>query len=150
MAPGVYKTFVIEVVCTPLTCRDDMIHLYAFSRTKGNFAQSASVSLSLVQYQPLFPVGFPSYLSLFALYPVLAQSGIIGGVFPYDFREPGDRGCVGSSQFCLSFLEGPIAIVAVVARFYPCTTFVRVSAFCPVPEHLPLGMLNLVEDILGC
>ena len=34
MAPGVYETFIIDVVCSTLACRDDMICLYAFSRYK--------------------------------------------------------------------------------------------------------------------
>ena len=55
MAPGVYKTFVIDVVCSTLTRRDNMIRFYVFSRYKWDGTQSASVSLFLVQYQQ-FPL----------------------------------------------------------------------------------------------
>jgi len=55
-----------------------MIRFYAFTRYKWDVTQSASVSLFLVQYQPLFLVGFPSHLLLLALRPVLAQSWVIG------------------------------------------------------------------------
>ena len=103
MAPGVYQTFVAEVVCSPLTSQDNMIRFYGFSRYKGDSTQSASISLSLVQYQPLFLVGFPSYLVLLTLHPVLAQRWVIGRMFPCDFGEAGDRGCVGLHQFRLTF-----------------------------------------------
>ena len=150
MAPGVYKTFVIDVVCSTLACRDDMIRLYAFSRYKWEGTQRASVSLSLVQHQPVFRVGFPSHVLLLTLRPILAQRWIIGGVLPRDLREAGDRGCVGLDQFRLPFPECPIAVVPKVAGFHPFTAFFRVSAFRPDPEHLPLGMSDLVKDVFGC
>ena len=78
MAPGVYETFVVDIVCSTLTYGDNMIRLDAFSCYKRDFTQSASVSLSLVQYQPLFLVGFPCYLLLLALRPVLAQGWVVG------------------------------------------------------------------------
>ena len=99
MAPGVYKTFVVDVVCSTLTCGYDMIRFYVFSRYKWDGTQSASISLSLVQHQPLFRVGFPSHLLLLALHPVVAQSWVIGRVSPCDLREAGDRGCIGFDQF---------------------------------------------------
>ena len=101
MAPGVYETFVLEVVCSTLTCRDNMIRFYGFSLYKWDGTQSASVSLFLVQYQPLFRVGFPAHVLLLALCPVLAQSWVIGGVLPCDLGEAGDWGCVGFDQCCL-------------------------------------------------
>ena len=149
MAPGVYKTFVLNVVRSTLTCRDNMIRFYAFTRYKWDMTQSASVSLFLVQYQPLFLVGFPSHLLLLALRPVLAQSWVIGGISPCDLREAGDRGCVGFDQRRLLLEECPIAIAPKVACFHPVTSFVRVSAFRPIPEHLPLGMSDFCEDVFG-
>src|SRR6266446_3227120 len=150
MAPGVYETFVIDVVCSTLTCRDDMIRFYVFSGYKQDGTQGASISLSLVQHQPLFLVGFPSHLSLLALHPVLAQRRIIGRVSSCDLCVAGDWGCIGFHQFRLVFLECPIAVVFEIASFHPFTSLVRVSAFCPVPKHLPLGMSHLLEDVLGC
>ena len=126
-----------------------MIRFYVFSRYKWDVTQSASVSLFLMQHQPLFLVGFPSYLVLLSLYPVLAQSRVIGRVFPCDLGEAGDRGCVGFDQCRLFFPECPMAIVPKIARFHPLTAFVRVSAFRPDPEHLPLGMSYLPKDVLG-
>ena len=127
-----------------------MIRFYVFSRYKWDGTQSASISLFLVQQQPLFLVGFPSHLLLLALCPVLGQSWIIGGVPSCDLREAGDRGCVGLHQFCLPFPECPVAVAPKVAGFHPFTSFVRVSAFRPRPEHLPLGVSNLLEDMFGC
>ena len=127
-----------------------MICLYAFSRYKWDGTQSASVSLFLVQHQPSFRVGFPFHLPLLALRPIVAQSWIIGGIFPCDLREAGDGDGVGLDQFCLPFTECPIAVVPKVAAFYPSTAFSRVSAFRPDPKHLPLGMSDLLEDLLGC
>ena len=127
-----------------------MIRFYAFSRYEWDVTQSASVSLFLVQHQPLFRVGFPSHLLLLALRPVLAQRWVIGGISPCDLREAGDRGCVGLHQFRLSFPECPITVVPKIAGFHPFPAFVRVSAFRPRPEHLPLGMSNLLEDVFGC
>ena len=72
MAPGVYNAFVLDIVCSTLACRDNMIRFYAFSCYERDSTQSASVSLLLVQYQPLFRVGFPSHLVLLPLCPVLA------------------------------------------------------------------------------
>jgi hypothetical protein len=72
MAPGVYETFIVDGVCSTLACRDHMIRFYAFSCYERDATQSASVSLLLVQYQPLFRVGFPSHLLLLPLCPVLA------------------------------------------------------------------------------
>ena len=109
MAPGVYETFVIKVVCSPLTCQDNMIRFYDFSPNKWDIAHSASISLSLVQHQPLFRIGFPSHLLLLPLQPVLAQRRVIGRVFPCDLGEAGDRGFIGFDQFCLPFLECPVA-----------------------------------------
>ena len=149
MAPGVYKTFVIDIVCSTLACRENMIRFYAFSHYEWDVTQSASVSLFLVQHQPLFLVGFPSHLLLLALRPVLAQGWVIGGIPPCDLREAGDRGCVGLHQFRLSFPECPITVVPKIAGFHPFPAFIRVSAFRPRPEHLPLGMSNLLKDVFG-
>ena len=126
-----------------------MIRFYVFSRDKWDSTQSASVSLSLVQYQPLFLVGFPSHLLLLALRPVLVQRWVIGRVLPCDLGEASDWGYVGFDQFCLSFIKCPIAVVPEVAGFHPFTALVRVSAFHPHPEHLPLGMSNFLEDMFG-
>ena len=82
MAPGVYKAFVIAIVCSTLACWDNMICVYAFSPYEWDVTQSAAVSLFLVQHQPLFRVGFPSHVLLLALRPVLAQSWVIGGIAP--------------------------------------------------------------------
>src|SRR6266446_7347514 len=149
MAPGVYETFVVEVVCSTLTCGADRIRCYVFSGYKRDGTQGASLSWSLVQHQPLFLVGFPSHLSLLALHPVLAQRRILGRVSSCDLCVAGDWGCIGLHQFCFVFLECPIAIVSEIASFHPFTSLVRVSAFCPVPEHLPLGMSYFLEDVLG-
>jgi hypothetical protein len=150
MAPGVYKTFVAEVVCSTVTARDNMIRFYAFSCYKWDSAQCASVSLLSVQHQPLFLVDFPAHLLLLSLCPVLAQCWVIGRVSAYDFREAGDWGCIGLDQFCLAFPECPVAVAPEVARFHPFTSFVRVSAFCPDPKHLPLSMSGFLEDVFGC
>ena len=149
MAPGVYKTCVAEVVCSTLTWRDHRIRFSGFSRYKGDATQSASVSLSLGQYPPLLLVGFPAHVLLLALHPVLAQRWVIGRVLPCDRGEASDWGYVGFDQVCLSFIEGPIAVVPEVARLHPCTSFVRVAAFRPPPEHLPLGMADFLKDMLG-
>lgn len=71
MTPGVDQTCIVDVVCPTVTCGDNMIHLYALSRSKGDAAEGASISLPLVQHQPLFHIGFPSYLTLPSLPPVL-------------------------------------------------------------------------------
>src|SRR4030095_14260124 len=105
MAPGVYETFVLDVVCSTLTCRDNMIRFYAFSHNKRDVTQGASVSLPLVQYQPLFLVGFPSHLLFLALRPVLVQSWVIGRIPPCDLCEAGDRGCIGFDQCRLLLKE---------------------------------------------
>jgi len=126
-----------------------MIRFYAFSRNEWDVTQSALVSLFLVQYQPVLLVGFPSHLLLLALRPILAQRWVVGGVLPCDFGEAGDRGCVGFAQCGLLLKECPVAIAPKVARFHPFTSFVRVSAFRPVPEHLPLSMSNFCEDVFG-
>ena len=42
-----------------------------------------------------------------------------------------------------------MAVVPKIARPYPPTLFVWVPAFCPVPEHLPLGILYFAEDVFG-
>jgi hypothetical protein len=150
MAPGVYETFVVDGVCSTTTFRDDMIRFYAFARKKWDTTQSASVSLLLVQGQPLLFVGFPSHLPLFALVPVRVQRWVEGRISPFDFDEAGDRGFVGLDQFRLPFLERPIAVVPEVASFHPFPAFVRVSALRPVPEHLPLGMSDFLEGSTGC
>ena len=103
-----------------------------------------------MQYQPLFHVGFPAHLSLLSLSPVLAQSWVIRRISSYDLDEAGNGGCIGLDQFGLPFPKCPVAVAPEVARFHPCTAFVRVSAFRPAPEHVPLGMLNLLEDVFGC
>ena len=59
MAPGVYQTFVVEVVCSTLTCRDNMLRFYGFSRNKGRLAQSAPLSLPLVQASVVGSPRFP-------------------------------------------------------------------------------------------
>src|SRR5713101_3457580 len=127
MAPGVYETFVLDVVCSTLTCRGNMIRFYAFTRYEWDVTQSASVSLSLVQYQPLFLVGFPSYLLLLTLRPVLAQSWVIGGISPCDLCEAGDRGCIGFNQCRLLLEECPIDVAPKVACYKPFTSNVRVK-----------------------
>jgi hypothetical protein len=149
-APGVYKTFITKVVRSTLSCRDDMIRFYAFSRYERDMTQRASVSLLLGQYQPLFLVGFPSSLLLLALQPVLPPSWVIWGVSPCDLGEACDRGCIGLDQFCLSCPKCPLTVAPEVACFSPFTSLVWVSAFCPNPEHLPLGMADLLKDLLGC
>jgi len=105
MTPGVYETFVLDVVRSTLTCGYDMIRFYVFSWYKRDGTQSASVPLSLMQHQPLFREGFPSHLLLLSLYPVLASSRIIGRTSSYDLGEAGDWGCVGFDQFCLPCLK---------------------------------------------
>ena len=85
MAPGVYKAFVIDIVCSTLACRDNMIRFYAFSHYEWDVTQRASVSLFLVQHPSLFLVGFPSHLLLLALRPVLAQGWVIGECLPVTF-----------------------------------------------------------------
>jgi hypothetical protein len=127
-----------------------MIRFYAFSPYAGDVTQRASVSLFLVQYQPLFLVGFPSHLLLLALRPVLAQGWVIGGMPPCDFSEACDRGCVRLHQFRLAFPECPITVVPKIAGFHPLLAFIRVSALRPHPEHLPLGLSNLLKDVFGC
>ena len=149
MAPGVYETFIVDVVCSTMTCGDNMIRLYAFSCYERDSTQSASISLFLVQHQPLSRVGFPSHLLLLALRPVLAQSWVIESISPCALGEAGDRGCIGFDPFRLPFPECPIAIIPKVARFHPWTAFVRVSALCPMPAHVPLGISNLTEDVFG-
>ena len=72
MAPGVDQTCIVEVVWTPVTGGDTMIRFYVLSRSKGDAAEGASISLSLVQHQPLLHEGFPSHLTLPAFPPVLA------------------------------------------------------------------------------
>jgi hypothetical protein len=126
-----------------------MIRFDGFSRYEWESTQSASVSLSLVQYQPLLLVGFPSHLFLLALHPVLAQCWVIGRVFPCDFCEAGDGSYVGLHQFRLAFIKCPIAVVSEVAGFHPCTSLGRVSAFRPPPEPMPVGMSDFLEDVLG-
>jgi len=64
-----------------------MIRFYAFTHDERDVTQSASVSLPLVQYQPLFLVGFPSHLLFLALCPVLAQSWVTGRIPSCDLRE---------------------------------------------------------------
>src|SRR5712691_6643474 len=150
MAPGVYQTFVIDVVRSTLTCGYNMIRFYIFSWSKWDGTQGASIPLSLVQYQPLFRIGFPSHLSLGSFLPIFSQGWVIGRISSCDLGEARDRGFVGLDQFCLLFLECPVAIISEVADLDPLTTFVWVSAFRPVPEHLPLGMPDLREDLLGC
>ena len=150
MAPGVDKTFIAKVVSSPLTCRDNMIRFYGFSRYTWDSTQSASVSLALVPSQPLLLVGFPSHLVLLALHPVLAQRWVTGRVLPCDRGEASDWGDVGFDQCCLSFIACPRAVVPEVAGFHPFTSLLRVSAFRPPPEHLPLGMSNFLEDMFGC
>src|SRR5713101_1881099 len=127
-----------------------MIRFYVFSWYKWDSTQSASIPLSLVQHQPLFREGFPSHLAFLSLRPIVAQSRIIGRTSACDLGEAGDRGCVGFDQFRLPCIKCRVAIAPEVARFDPSTAFVRVSAFCPLPEHLPLRMSHLIEDIFGC
>jgi hypothetical protein len=149
MAPGVYETFVVDVVCSTLTCGYDMIRFYVFPGYKWDGTQSASIPLFLVQHQPLFRKGFPSHLLLLSLYPVLAQSRVVGRVSPCNLGEAGDRGCVGFDQCRLCLEKCPVAVAPKVACFHPFTSFVRVSAFGPHPEHLPLGMADFGEDVFG-
>ncbi len=91
MAPGVYQTFVTEIVRSTLFFGYDMIRFYVFSRYKWDGTQSASVPLFLVQHQSLFRVGFPSHLALFPFLPVCSQGGGVGGMSPCDL-------CVASSS----------------------------------------------------
>ena len=127
-----------------------MVRFYGFSWNKLDMTQSASISLPLEQHQPLLRVGFPSYLLLLALFPVFLERWIIGRVPACDLGEASDRGFIGLGQFCFSFMESPVAIAPKVASFHPFTAFVWVSAFCPYPQHLPLGMSDFFTDILGC
>ena len=127
-----------------------MVRFHGFSRYELDATQSAPIFLSLEQHQPLFRVGFPSYLLLLAFCPVLAQSRVIGRVSPCDLNEVGDRGCVGLDQLRLSFKECPIAVAPKVASFDPFAAFVWVSAFRPYPQHLPLGMPDFSKGVLGC
>jgi hypothetical protein len=127
-----------------------MIRFYAFSGYERDSTQSASVSLLLVQSQPLFRVGFPSHLLLLALCPVLAQGWVVGRTSSFDLGEAGNQGCVGLDQLCLLFPECPGAVAPEIACFHPFTAFVRVSAFRPGPEHLPLGVSGFLEDVFGC
>ena len=133
----------MNVPKSPAACCGDLY-------SKWDSTQNASISLSLVQYQPLFLIGFPSHLLLLTLHPVLAQRWVIGRVLPCDLREAGDRGCIGLHQFRLSFPECPITVVPKIAGFHPFPAFVWVAAFRPYPEHLPLGMSNLLKDVFGC
>src|SRR5215831_19106111 len=119
-----------------------MVRFHGFSRYELDATQSAPIFLSLEQHQPLFRVGFPSYLSLFTLFPVFPERRVIGRVSPCDFDEAGNWGLVGLDQFRLPFMERPISIALEVSRLHPCTAFIRMSAFRPCPEHLPLGMSN--------
>jgi hypothetical protein len=150
MAPRVYETFLVDIVCSTLACRDHMIRFYAFSCYARDAAQSASVSLLLVQYQPLFRVGFPSHLLLRSLCPVLAQGWVVGRPSSFDLGEAGHRGCVGLDQLCLPFPACPGAVAPALACLHPLTAFVRVSAFRPGPEHLPLRVAGFLEDVFGC
>ena len=79
-----------------------MVRFYGFSWNKLDMTQSAPIFLLLEQHQPLFRVGFPSYLSLLPLYPIFLERWIIGGIPACDLDEAGDRGCVGLGQFRLS------------------------------------------------
>src|SRR5262245_40810217 len=151
MAPGVYKAFITNVICTALAFEVNMVRFHVFSWYELDATQSAPIFLSLEQHQPLFRVGFPSYLLLLALYPVFLERWVIGRVPPSDFREAGNRGFVGLRQFRPSIrMECPVAVISAVACLHPSTAFIWVSAFCPYPEHLPLGMSDFVKDILGC
>ena len=69
---------------------------------------------------------------------------------PCDLREACDRGGVGLHQFRLACPACPIAVVPNIAGFHPLPAFMRVSAFRPSPEHLPLGLSNLLQDVFGC
>jgi hypothetical protein len=151
MAPGVYKAFITEVIGTALAFEVDMVRFYAFSGYELDVTQGAPIFLSLEQHQPLFRMGFPTYLSLLSLYPVLAQSWVIGRISSCDFRKAGNRGFVGLDQFPVFFvMECPVAIILEVPCFYPLTSFLRMSAFGPYPQHLPLGMSDLAEGFTGC
>src|SRR6266571_9279374 len=101
MTPGVYQTFMTGVVRSTLFFGYDMIRFYVFSWYKRDGTQSASVPLSLVQYQPLFRVGFPSHLALPSFLPVFSQGGVVGRMSPCDLCEACDRGLIGFDQFCL-------------------------------------------------
>jgi hypothetical protein len=61
-----------------------MVRFYDFSRDKLDTTQSAPIFLSLEQHQPLFRVGFPSYLSLLPLYPVFLERRVIRRISPCD------------------------------------------------------------------
>jgi hypothetical protein len=126
-----------------------MIRFSAFSHYEWDVTPRASVSLFLVQHPPLFLVGFPSHVLLLALRPVLAQGWVRGGIPPCALGEAGERGYVGLHQFRLSFPECPITVVPNRAGFHPLPAFVRVAAFRPRPEHRPLGMSNLLQDVFG-
>jgi hypothetical protein len=127
-----------------------MVRFYDFSWYELDMTQSAPIFLFLEQHQPLFRVGFPSYLLLLALYPVVFERWIIGRISACDLGEACNRGFIGLDQFGLPFLERPVAVTPEVASFHPFTAFVRVSAFGPDPQHLPLGMTHFLEDIFGC
>ena len=99
-----------------------MVRLYGFSRYKLDSTQGAPIFLSLEQHQPLFRIGFPSYLSLLALYPVLFERWVIRRISPCDFRETGNRGCIGLDHFRLLCIKRPVAVAPKIASFYPCTS----------------------------
>jgi hypothetical protein len=128
MAPGVYQTFVDDVVRSTLTCGYDMVRFSVFSWYKWDSTQSASLPLSLVQHQSLFRIGFPSHLLLLSFLPVFSQGGVVGRASSYDLCEAGDWGFVGFSQFCLCFMERPVAVISEVASLYPLAAFIWVSA----------------------
>ncbi len=96
-----------------------MIRLNVFSRYKWDGTQCASISLSLVQHQPLFHRGFPSHLFFLALLPIRPQGRVIGRMSSYNLLEPGDRGLIGFDQCGLSIPKCPVAILLEVASFHP-------------------------------
>ena len=127
-----------------------MVRFYGFSSNELDATQGAPIFLSLEPHQPLLRVGFPSSLSLLPLCPIFLERGIVGRIPACALDEAGDRGCVGRDQFRLLFVERPIAIAPKVASFPPLTAFVRGSAFRPYPQHVPVGVSNFSEDVLGC
>jgi hypothetical protein len=150
MTPRVYKALIAQCLCSPLVFWVHMVCLYGLSWSKLDMTESAPICLSPEQHPSLFRVGFPCDLSLLALSPVLAQSRGIGRRLSSDFHEAGHRNGVGLDQFGLSFVKYPGGIAPEVAFLHPLPALMRVAAFRPVPEHLPLGLFNFGEDLFGC
>jgi hypothetical protein len=126
-----------------------MIHVYACSHYAWDVTPRASVSLLLVQPQPLLLGGCPSHWLCLALRPVLAQGWVLGGMPPCALGATGDRDGIGRPPFRLSRPACPRTVVPTIAGLHPLPACVRVSALCPAPAHLPWGISHLVTDVRG-